>query len=872
MISGELTSLIEEAERLAAQGQDVSGKITQILSGYNAAWKSDMTSSERDLFNARMEALTDKNASNRTKSAEALAAQADEKTSDEDGQEFNNEYANDKQANYPSSADSSTSNQAVKEVEGNNGTRTTTRTSTPPPPDKTPFDLRLGRSDGFTHGGVIMPFSNNMASSVFSDMLQLAMGEKADQGFAQPKYKDQAERLSQNPNLYGTQAIVNPYSVIRLYGGLGKVHPSTTGTYAEENRMIDIRDQRRFYDIRDMKRGVNGTSSDVLSVTNPTATNIIDIMCNDKWGRTPYSYQDFVFCKYFGRIPNNRMITLRKYSGPTYDNLCWDEMSKDNQNGKKLAGSFAPIATAVTYFGGDSGNDLKSILNITTGVNWKETKAEIWDVTGNVGKSAEEVNEQSIVEDGWNLGKFLPGYSMLGGVGERTMSIVKFLGIWQNPSAWNPKAYNAQLLYDSMQDPNANGPYSNRVLGPINRIDKVWQRDAGLVFNNDITLKFSYVARPIGGVNTKAAMLDIMSNMLLMTSATAVFWGGGHRFMIAPKEYPWKSAFTNKALVRQIYNGQIFGSTGAISTALKGITAIGKDGEGTWSWDAAMKSLGSIGVSLAGALASGVNTILSSITGQATNWAGEAARQILGGNVTASAAYQAGKTGFANILKNAESAWKAQSIKMTTIPYTTGMKAVLIGLPVGNWHLTIGNPLNPIAVIGNLICKDCKIEFGDEIGPDDFPTEVTFTVQLAHGMARDLAAIESMFNRGAGRIYQVPDYIRVFGKQPSSDGQTQVDQFTGGNSPFPMPAKFQTMGEYAKAGKSYEISDAKKNVMEGKASSNIVVPVAKNHIVDYDYGRFSAVDVGISKDSLWTNGRARSCFLGNISARQSAEA
>jgi hypothetical protein len=80
------------------------------------------------------------------------------------------------------------------------------------------------------------------------------------------------------------------------------------------------------------------------------------------------------------------------------------------------------------------------------------------------------------------------------------------------------------------------------------------------------------------------------------------------------------------------------------------------------------------------------------------------------------------------------------------------------------------------------------------------------------------------------------------------------------------------MGEYAKAGKSYEISDAKKNVMEGKASNNIVMPVAKNHIVDYDYGKFSAVDVGISKDNLWSQGRARSCFLGNISARQSAEA
>ena len=79
--------------------------------------------------------------------------------------------------------------------------------------------------------------------------------------------------------------------------------------------------------------------------------------------------------------------------------------------------------------------------------------------------------------------------------------------------------------------------------------------------------------------------------------------------------------------------------------------------------------------------------------------------------------------------------------------------SLLTGAPVGEWHLTIGNPCNPIAMIGNLICKNVKIEFGDILGPDDFPTTLKATFQLEHGRDRERGEIESMFNRGDGRLY-----------------------------------------------------------------------------------------------------------------------
>lgn len=105
------------------------------------------------------------------------------------------------------------------------------------------------------------------------------------------------------------------------------------------------------------------------------------------------------------------------------------------------------------------------------------------------------------------------------------------------------------------------------------------------------------------------------------------------------------------------------------------------------------------------------------------------------------------------------------------------MKALLTGEPTGNWHMTVGNPLNPILVIGNLICTKMDVQFGEEIGPDDFPLEMKVTYTLEHAMARDNAAIQSMFNRGAGKIYKLPDYVRAV-----SDYESKVDDFTGRTS------------------------------------------------------------------------------------------
>lgn len=89
-------------------------------------------------------------------------------------------------------------------------------------------------------------------------------------------------------------------------------------------------------------------------------------------------------------------------------------------------------------------------------------------------------------------------------------------------------------------------------------------------------------------------------------------------------------------------------------------------------------------------------------------------------------------------------------------PSIVTMNSLLTSEPVGDWHLTIGNPLNPIMSIGNLRLTNTEIEFGDRLGFDDFPTTIKVTCDLEPGQPRDRAGIEMIFNKGYNRTYWTP--------------------------------------------------------------------------------------------------------------------
>ena len=101
---------------------------------------------------------------------------------------------------------------------------------------------------------------------------------------------------------------------------------------------------------------------------NPTYKNILKYYSDktfDPYGLASYRMQDFIYLKYYNQIPNNYMITLRRYTHPCEDHMFGLDMTAEDIN--FLNGyeeSHFNIATAVTYMGEKTGNKLSDIFRV----------------------------------------------------------------------------------------------------------------------------------------------------------------------------------------------------------------------------------------------------------------------------------------------------------------------------------------------------------------------------------------------------------------------------------------------------------------------------------------------------------------------------
>lgn len=558
-------------------------------------------------------------------------------------------------------------------------------------------------------------------------------------------------------------SFIHPYAIVKLAGASGD------RSVAVQQLTYDRVGKRKWYE-------VDGNAAGGYA-KNPTTTTLINWGNEDMRGRFPYSFQDFVFCKDWNKIPNNRLITLRKYAAPVTDAVTFSDYelarldgksnttsvlknengeditiqnlendanstaSKIEYNIKQSTRPWSPVATAVTYFGEGTDNNLSDLLSFSAHYNWEPVTADSHPI---------DISNTQQEQGSGLLGPETPGGSALS---SGLSAISKMLGWWDT---MNGHGINPALAANVPPDPYNNGPYENRILGPINVIMNTYKRKRGLTFEHEITVTFKYRARPIGGINSKAVLLDLLSNMLVLCYASGSWFGGMWRYKCdQPAIYPFKYG----DVMNKLYQGKIFGSSGAVSTLIKHVY-----NDGSNFFTEVFKE----GIKAAKELISGA---IDAITGVINTVAGKKEE----GEDNQNAA----KSHFKNLQGNKlvttfEKVLAAKCLKSATIPYVNSMRALLTGDAVGNWHLTIGNPLNPIAMIGNLVATNLQITFDNELGPDDFPIGFTAKVTLAHGLGRDRDAIESMFNRGYGRIYSLPTGFRS-----TADGETKIDDYTG---------------------------------------------------------------------------------------------
>lgn len=344
----------------------------------------------------------------------------------------------------------------------------------------------------------------------------------------------------------GVRSIFNKAGAVVIGSG----NATTQSIIAKEASAFRISNNVPLMDNRETRRAIKAESG-------CTIKELVAASQNGLLGRETYSYSDFMYCKYLGRIPNNYMITLRRFPYPVDDfisSLGTGEMRKDKDFQTFNSDS---IGCLVTWMG-TPGNDMANILKYSVKMPFKEQTAKLQD------------NQVSGDENGGLANgiaaAFDPTYRQQYMDSNAGTSLNKlFKALAPNMDLGDPQ-------YPASQYVNYRDEHS-KVYGPIDVIKKIYMRsEEGLDFQQNITLTFDYELRSYNGINGRQAMLDLLSNVLNVTYSTGTFWGGGFRGGGAHQN----NIFTNM----NIYKKNTRGMAGFIDAFAKDYSTIaGKIGD-----------------------------------------------------------------------------------------------------------------------------------------------------------------------------------------------------------------------------------------------------------------------------------------------------
>ena len=431
----------------------------------------------------------------------------------------------------------------------------------------------------------------------------------------------------------------------------------------------------------------------------------------------PYYWKDFIYCKYYGTIPNNRLITLRRFSSPVLDNFSIPVGLRTPENLKKGVGM--PVAQAVTWFGGKSGNTLSTLIGFSSGIEWGDQEINPERVQKAFGDGLLNSTAYDLIT---NLA------SSFSGAASTTASAIvagkNNDGLEAIANAISPEGDELtrnkffQAFFDAAKTNTEGrmGILGERIWVPVDVIKSTKKRELGLKFTwSDLDLYFSYDLTSVGEVNTKAALFDILGNLLSIgtnygsflapyikyqADYSAITFPGGDKgakqFWTDPQAFIFENFA--KMFAQTKPSGKVIGNSTVD--------------------DGSLNSFQNDLIALQQAISNGT---LKDLDSELIKRTFKGIKQMLP--------------------QLAADKWQAPLSLYT-------------GAPIGEWHIVIGNPYNPIAMIGNLICTDVAVTFGDSLGPDDFPSTLEAKFTLSHGRDRERGEIESIFNQGDGRFYQ----------------------------------------------------------------------------------------------------------------------
>lgn len=242
-----------------------------------------------------------------------------------------------------------------------------------------------------------------------------------------------------------------------------------------------------------------------------TVRELVKASQTGHFGTAVYSYADFMYCKHLGKVPNNYLITLRRYPMPVADTMNPIGVGSSR---RKVAGGDkfpVPIGTMITWLG-VSGNDMKNILKYSYKMAFEEKNAQWEDIEKQGGDqgllNGMEALSNPAARKSWQGGHSVP-------------ALDDFMGTFFNAGK---SPYNAENTGSEVQKDKT------KIYGPIDRVKKAYARSgAGLDWDHEFNVVFEYELKAYNGINPRQAMLDLIASILSVTYTTGGFWGGGYR-------------------------------------------------------------------------------------------------------------------------------------------------------------------------------------------------------------------------------------------------------------------------------------------------------------------------------------------------------
>lgn len=268
-----------------------------------------------------------------------------------------------------------------------------------------------------------------------------------------------------------------------------------------------------------------------------TVRELVQASQRGYFGRHPYSYADFMYCKYLNRIPNNYLITLRRYAIPPSDSIMPSGYLKDRYSRGGAADTAIPMGTMVTWLGAP-GNSIGSILKYEYNMPFEEVNAK-WEDVQNLGGGQNGIlNTLDALVDPAARQRFMSGES-----DGTAAPLAGFVDMFVSKGGQGPyRANNGQMD-------------QNKIYGPIDRVKSNYRRSGeGLKMTQKFDLVFEYELKAYNGINPRQALIDLLGNILTTTYTTGGFWGGGYRSTGMQKG----SVFNNLSVFKVANNGGSF--------------------------------------------------------------------------------------------------------------------------------------------------------------------------------------------------------------------------------------------------------------------------------------------------------------------------